>query len=56
MNLEKDIYKILKDYFEVDLTYGKSVWVDNKDLQELADRIAEAVINNKKEVKQNGRQ
>ena len=43
MNLEKEIYKILKDYFEVDLTYSKSVWVDNKDLQELAVRIAEAV-------------
>ena len=43
MNLEKDIYKILKDYFEVDLTYGKSVWIDNKDLQELAIRIAKAV-------------
>jgi len=43
MKLENDIYKILKDYFEVDLTYGKSVWIDNKDLQELAIRIAKAV-------------
>ena len=43
MNLKEDILKILKDYFEVDLTYGKSVWIDNKDLQELAIRIAEAV-------------
>ena len=43
MNLEEEIYKIFRDYFGEDLTYGRSFWIDNKDLQELADRIAEVV-------------
>lgn len=32
MNLKEDILKILKDYFGEDLKFGKSVWIDNKDL------------------------
>lgn len=36
---EEHIVETLKKYFVENLTYGKSVWIDNKDLQEIASEI-----------------
>ena len=60
MITENEIIEIIKEEINIvnfDITYGKSIWIDNKDLQNIAksliDKIREISNDHRKHIKTN---